>query len=107
MGGDRRQERAREFGRCHPRLTVVIACVLLGGVLAACAVQLRHGAYLGRGWMVAALAGMLSAAMLSAAVLIGRLWYGLAAAPFEMAWLVLGLMSASAHSPPRPARPGA
>jgi hypothetical protein len=65
----RRQTRAYEFGRRHPRLTVVIVGVALAGVIAVCAFQIRHGAYLGRGWAIAASAGMATAAVLGAAAL--------------------------------------
>ena len=58
----RGQGRAREFGVRHPRLAVVIGCALLAGVIAVCGLQLSYGTYLGRGWVIAALAGMATAA---------------------------------------------
>lgn len=108
MGSDRRarrQERAREFGRRHPRLTLVIACAFLAGFIAICAVQLRHGTYLGRGWVIAALAGMATAAVISAAAVISRRRDSPAAGRFQVAWLVLGLMSATAIRYPFPLGP--
>lgn len=105
MGDDRRtrrQERAREFGRRHPRPTLVIVCAALAGLIAVCAFQLSHGAYLGRGWVIAALAGMAAAAGLSAATLISSRRHGTAAGRFKVAWLVLGLLSASAIRYPFP-----
>jgi hypothetical protein len=101
----RRQERAREFGRRHPRLTLVISCVLLGGIIAICAVQLRHGAYLGRGWLIAAVAGTATEAAVSAAALISRLRPSPATPRIQMTWLVLGLLSASAIAYPFPEGP--
>lgn len=92
----RSQDRAREFGRGHPRLTLVIVGAALTGVVAICAVQLRHGVYLGRGWLIGALAGMAAAAALAAAAVISDRRHSPAAGRFRMAWLVLGLLSASA-----------
>lgn len=58
-------ERGREFGERHPRLTIVIGCVLLAGVTAACGYQLSYGTYLGFGWLIAAVGGIATAAGLS------------------------------------------
>ena len=61
MGGGRRARRngrAREVGARHPRPTLVIICALLACVIAVCGYQLSYGTYLGRGWVVEALAGM-------------------------------------------------
>jgi hypothetical protein len=101
----RHQERAREFGRRHPRLALVIGGAALAGVLAICAFQLGHGAYLGRGWVIAAVAGMAAAVVLSAAALIRDLRHGPALGRLEMAWLVLGAASASAIRYPFPQGP--
>ena len=109
MGSDRsarRQERAREFGRRHPRLTIVIGCAFLACVIAICAVQIRHGTYLGRGWLIAVWAGVASAALLSAAALVSRRRrQSSALGPFGVAWLVLALISASAIRYPFPVGP--
>ncbi|HEY4462902.1 MAG TPA: hypothetical protein VGN41_09595 [Streptosporangiaceae bacterium] len=108
MGSHRRargQERAREFGRRHPRLTIVISCVLLAGITATCGYQLSYGTYLGRGWVIAALAGIATAAGLSAAALISTRRHGGAFGRAVIAWLVLGLMSASAIRYPFPVGP--
>jgi hypothetical protein len=101
----RRQGRARDFGARHPRLTIVIVSALLAGAIAVCGYQLNHGTYLGRGWMIAALAGMATAAGLSAAVLISNRRHSPAAGRFVMAWLVLGVASASAIRFPFPLGP--
>jgi hypothetical protein len=87
-----RRERAREFGRRHPCLTLVIICAFLAGLIAVCAFQLRYGAYLGRSWLIAAVAGMASAAVLIAVLIIRRhrpAFLG----RFEMAWLGLWVLS--------------
>jgi hypothetical protein len=39
-------------------------------VIAVCGLQLSYGTYLGRGWVIAALAGMATAAGVSASALI-------------------------------------
>ncbi len=101
----RRQERAYEFGRRHPRLTGVIFCVFLAGLIAICAEQIRHGTYLGGGWLIAVLAGMASAAVLTAAALISSRRHNPASGRFERAWLVLGVMSVSAIGYPFPLGP--
>jgi hypothetical protein len=98
LGGGRRARRngrAREFGARHPRLTLVIICALLACVIAVCGYQLSYGAYLGRGWVIAALAGMAVAAGVSASAVISSLRHG-AAGRVLMIWLVLGVASASA-----------
>lgn len=97
----RRRERVREFGRRHPRLALIIGYAAPAGIVAVCAAQLSYGAYLGRGWVIAALAGMATVAMLSAAVLISWRRHSLAGRS-EMAWLVLWLMSVSAIRYPFP-----
>jgi hypothetical protein len=107
LRSDRRarlQRRARDFGARRPRLSLIVICVLLAGATAVCGLQLSYGTYLGRGWVIAALAGMATAAVLSAAAVVnlrrhrrmGRLAW---------AWLVLGLASASAIRLPFPQGP--
>jgi hypothetical protein len=105
VGSYRRHRRAQEFGARHPRLVLVIAGGGLAGVLAACGYQLSLGTYLGRGWMTAAAAGMVTAAGLSAAVLVSSRRHGPAADRLMTAWLVLGLISASALRLPLPVGP--
>lgn len=98
MGRDRRPRRrgrAQEFGARYPRLALVIACILLAAVIALYGLQLSYGTYLGRGWVIAAVAGMVTAAGLIAAVLISYRRHSLAADRLGLAWLVLALMSAS------------
>lgn len=92
----RSRDRAREFGRRHPRLTLVIGDAALAGVIAICVFQLRHGVYLGRGWLIAALAGMATAAALTAAAVISNRRQSPVAGRFQVAWAVLGAVSASA-----------
>ncbi len=108
MGGDRRarrQARAREFGARHPRLAFALIAPLLAGVVALCGYQLSHGLYLGRGWVIAGLAGVAAAAGLNAAVVISSRRHSPAEDRFLMAWLVLGLASASAIRFPFPLGP--
>ena len=107
MGGGRRPRRngrAREFGARHPRLTLVIVCALLACVIAVCGYQLSYGTYLGRGWVIAALAGMAVAAGVSASAVISSLRHE-AAGRVLMIWLVLGVASASAIKFPFPQGP--
>ena len=101
----RRHRRAQEFGARHPRLAFVIVCVGLAGVLAACGYQLSYGTYLGRGWMIVAAGGMVTAAGLSAAALISSLRHSPATGRLMTAWLVLGLISPSALRFPFPLGP--
>lgn len=108
MGSDRRarrQGRARDFGARHPRLSLVIASAALAGVIGVCGYQLSYGTYLGRAWVIAASAGMAAAAGLTAMVLISRRRHRHAAGGLLMAWLVLGLASASAIRYPFPRGP--
>ena len=108
MGGDRRarrQRRAQEFGARHPRLTLVIVCALLAGVIAICGYQLSYGTYLGRGWVIAAVAGMAAAAGLAAAMLIRYRRRRSVTGRLMLSWLVLTLMSASSIRYPFPQRP--
>jgi hypothetical protein len=90
------RKRARKFGVRHPRLAGVIVCALLAGVIAVCGLQLSYGTYLGRGWVIAALAGMAAAAGVSAAALVSIRRHGGELSGAVMTWLVLGLASASA-----------
>ena len=101
----RGQGRAREFGVRHPRLAFVIACALLAGVIAVCGLQLSYGTYLGRGWVIAALAGMVTAAGVSASALISIRRHGGVLSGAVVTWLVLGLVSASAIRFPFPRGP--
>jgi hypothetical protein len=98
----RGRERAREFGLRHPQLAGIIICALLGGVVAVCGLQLSYGTYLGRGWMIAALAGMAAAAGVSAAALVSIRRHGGELSGAVVTWLVLGLASASAIRFPFP-----
>ncbi len=98
-------QHAREFGVRHPRLAIVIACALLTGVIAVCGIQLSYGTYLGRGWVIAALAGMATAAGVSASALISTRRHGGVPSGAVMTWLVLGLVSASAIRFPFPRGP--
>jgi hypothetical protein len=101
----RRQRRAQEFGARHPRLALAIVCALLAGVAAICGYQLSYGTYLGRDWVIAALAGMVTAAGLSAAALISNRRHSPAAGRIVMAWTMLALASASAIKFPFPQGP--
>lgn len=108
MGGDRRarrQQRAQEFGARHPHLTLVIVCALLVGVVAVCCYQLSYGTYLGLGWVVAAVAGMVAAAGFAAAMLIRWRRRRLVTGRLLLAWVVLTLMSASSIRYPFPQGP--
>jgi hypothetical protein len=99
------QERGRELGKRHPRLTAVIGSVLLAGAAAACGFQLSYGTYLGRAWLIAAVGGIVTAVGLSAAALISIRRHGRATGRVVMAWAVLGVMSASALRYPFPVPP--
>ena len=108
VGSDRRarrHERAQEFGARHPRLTLILVSPLLAAVITLYGYQLSYGAYLGRGWVIAALAGMVTAVGLNAAILISNRRHSPATGRLVMAWLVLGLMSASAIRFPFPQGP--
>lgn len=108
LGSDRRarrQGRARDFGARHPHLTLVIGCALLAGVIATCGYQLSYGTYLGRGWVIAAVAGIATAAGLNAAALISHQRHSLAEGRVLVAWLVLTAVSASAIKYPFPRGP--
>jgi hypothetical protein len=103
----RRRRRAQVFGVRHPRLSLVILSALLAGAIAVCGYQLSYGTYLGRGWVIAALAGMAATAGLGAAVLIRSRRHGPAAGRVGTAWpaVVLGLASPLAIRFPFPQGP--
>ncbi|MCW2933605.1 MAG: hypothetical protein JWM19_4567, partial [Actinomycetia bacterium] len=100
--GARRNRRAHEFGVRHPRLTGVIVCVLLAGAVAICGFQLSYGTYLGRGWVIAAVAGMAIAVALGAAAVITNRRHSPAARLVAVPWLVVSLASTSAIKLPFP-----
>jgi hypothetical protein len=102
---DQRQGRAQAFGARHPRLTFVIVCIILAGVLAACGYQLSHGTYLGPSWMISAVAGMVVAAGLGGVVFVGYRRHTPAPRPVLMTWLVLAALSASSVRIPFPEGP--
>ena len=101
----RRDERARRFGARHPRLALGIVGTLLAGIAALCGFQLSYGAYLGRGWMVAAVAGMAAAAGLSAVALISNRRHSPLAGFALVAWLLISTVSISAIGYPFPQGP--
>lgn len=104
MGSDRRarrRQRAGEFGARHPRLTIIIVCVAVAGVVALCGFQLSYGTYLGRAWMIASSVGMAAAAVLAAAVLVGSR-RGRMPGGLLVTWLVPALVSSSAFRFPFP-----
>jgi hypothetical protein len=86
-------------------VTIVIVGPLLAGAAAVCGFQISYGTYLGLGWMIAVLAGMATAAGLSAAALISARRHGWALGRAGVAWLVLGLISSSAIRYPFPVGP--
>jgi hypothetical protein len=104
-GRDRAQELGAKFGRRHPRLALIVVGVALAGVVALCSFQLSYGTYLGRGWVIAAFAGMATAAGVGAAVLISNRRHSPAAGRLALAWLALCVMSASAIRYPFPLGP--
>jgi hypothetical protein len=87
----------------HPRLAVVIGCALLAGVIVVCGLQLSYGTYLGRGWVIAAMAGMAIAAGVSAWALISIRRHGGVLSGAVVTWLVLGLVSGISDQVPVPA----
>lgn len=97
--------RAREFGARYPLLATVIACVVLAGASAVCGLQLSYGAYLGRDWVIAALAGAATGGGVNAWTLTSIRRHGGNLGPALLAWLVLGLVSASAIRFPFPQGP--
>jgi hypothetical protein len=103
--GARRNRRAHEFGVRHPRLTGVIVCVLLAGAVAICGFQLSYGTYLGRGWVIAGVAGMATAAGFGAAVVITNRRHSPAARLVTVPWFVLVMASTSAIRFPFPRGP--
>lgn len=101
----RSQRRAREFGARYPRLAVIIACAVLAGLTAICGLQLGYGTYLGRGWVIAALAGMATAGGVTASALISLRRHGGEMGLAVLTWLVLVLVSASSIRFPFPRGP--
>jgi hypothetical protein len=101
-GRTRRQSRAQEFRRLHPRLTLCMTSAVLAGVIAACAFQIRHGTYLGSGWLVAAVAGMAAAASLGPIALISNLRHRPTLDGWALAWLVFVGLSALSVTVPFP-----
>jgi hypothetical protein len=74
-------------------------------MIAICGLQLSYGLYLGRGWVIAALAGMATAAGVNAWALISIRRTGGNLDLAVTTWLVLGLASASAIRFPFPRGP--
>lgn len=103
--GSARRARWQErggFGERRSRLALVIIGGILAGVVAICAYQLGHGVYLGRGWVIAALAGMLTAAVLGAVVLIRQRRHVGRMGRFEIGWGVLWPLGVSGFRFPFP-----
>lgn len=89
------QGRAQEFGARHPSLAGVMVCVLPVGLVALCGLQLSYGLYLGRGWVIAALAGIATAAGVNTWALISIRRTGGELDLAVTTWMVLGLVSAA------------
>jgi prepilin signal peptidase PulO-like enzyme (type II secretory pathway) len=86
----------RAFAMRRPRLTLVMICLFLACLIAINSGPLIYGTYyLGRDWVIAALAGMVTAAGLIAAAVVSRRRHGLRD-ELILAWLALWLVSASA-----------
>lgn len=105
MGGDRRarrQERARNFGRRHPILTIAIVGALMAVVVLICVAQLIYGAYLGPGWLAAALAGITAAAGFGVVATVSRRRRDSLSDRVVLVWAVVGAMSISAIRLPFP-----
>lgn len=98
----RSRRRAREFGARHPRLALAVVGALLAGLVAVCGLQLAYGTYLGRGWVIVALAGAVAAAGVNAWALVSIWRHGGELTGAMMTWLLLGLVSASAIRFPFP-----
>jgi hypothetical protein len=96
----RRQEMARQFGRRHPRLSLVLVCLGLAGYIAICAAEIGHGTYLGRSWLIAAAAGIAAGAALSPAALIASRRNALGR--LQLAWVVGTVIAASSIRLPFP-----
>jgi hypothetical protein len=63
---------------------------------------MRHGTYLGRGWDIAAVAGMVTAGALGAAAMISNMRHRPTLDRLGIAWVVLALLAASAIRFPFP-----
>jgi hypothetical protein len=99
---DRVQEFSARFASRHPRLAGAIICILFAGFTLGGAGQLSYGSYLGLGWMIAAYAGMATAAGLIVAVVIGHRRDSPATVGLLMAWMVAWLLSVVAFRLPFP-----
>jgi hypothetical protein len=87
------RDRTREFGVRHPVLARVIACALVAGLFAVCCDALSHGTYLGRSWLICAVAGMVTAVGLGAAALISNRRNSPATGWLGAIWAILGFLS--------------
>lgn len=101
----RRHQRAQAFGAHHPRLTLILVSLLVVGVIALDSEQLSYGTYLGRSWVIAAAAGIVTAVAVNAAAWVSNRRHRPASFPLVIAWLVLAVMSASAIRIPFPQGP--
>ncbi len=99
------RDRARAVAARHPRSGLLGFSLLLAGAVTLFGAQLGHGTYLGRGWVVAAVAGMVTAVGLNAAVWISNRRHRPAAFLLNVALVVLGTLSASAIRMPFPQGP--
>lgn len=99
------RERARAYPARHPRSGLIVVSLLLAAAVSLFGAQLVHGTYLGRGWVVAGVAGMVTAVGLNAAVWASNRRHRPAAFPLNVALLVLGTISASAIRMPFPQGP--
>lgn len=86
-------------------MTLIWVGPLMAAAIALYGFQLYYGTYLGLGWVIAAVAGAATAVGLGAAVWIGIRRRGVPSRPLATAWLVLGLISASAIRFPFPTGP--
>jgi hypothetical protein len=91
----RAQGRAREFGARHPGLAGVTVCAIPLGAVALAGLQLSYGLYLGRGWVIAALAGVATGAGVNAWAMLSLRRTGGELDFAVTTWLVLWLVSAS------------
>ena len=76
----------------HPRVALVLTSVAIAGFLVFCAVQISDGTYLGASWLIAAVAGMVAGAALSAAVFLTNL-HRSSVNGLGVAWTVLLALS--------------
>jgi hypothetical protein len=101
----RRNRRAHDLRASRPLLSLVGAFAVMTWVIAVCGDQLSQGTYLGRDWLIAALAGMATAAGLGAAVLVLIRRHSPATSPVAMAELVLIVASTLSPRIPFPRGP--